>query len=106
VTISAKIQPIDQISIGVEYYIEPKSISGALYHKVTTSWEYGRTGMVKVLANPKSAIFNFSRINNLVTIIVQQNVRGLKISMHNSFHMTICNSGKHLIQYPFYFHRL
>ena len=28
--------PQAQISIGVEYSIEPKSISGARYHKVTT----------------------------------------------------------------------
>lgn len=39
VTISAKMQPIAQISIGVEYYTEPRRISGARYHSVTTSCE-------------------------------------------------------------------
>jgi len=28
-------QPIDQISTGVEYSTPPNNISGALYHKVT-----------------------------------------------------------------------
>ena len=32
---SANIQPIDHISIGVEYSIHPNNISGALYHNVT-----------------------------------------------------------------------
>ena len=37
VTISTKMTPTDQISIGVEYSIEPSSISGARYHSVATS---------------------------------------------------------------------
>lgn len=43
-TISAKIHPTDQISIGVEYSIRPINISGALYHYVTTSFVYGLFG--------------------------------------------------------------
>ena len=35
--ISAKMQPIDQMSTGHEYLLAPKRISGALYHRVTTS---------------------------------------------------------------------
>jgi len=34
--ISAKIQPIDQISTGHEYLFAPRRISGDLYHRVTT----------------------------------------------------------------------
>ena len=37
VTISANMQPIDQISTGVEYLREPISTSGARYQSVTTS---------------------------------------------------------------------
>lgn len=55
-TIYANIHPIAQISIGVEYYTEPSKIYGALYQRVTTYWEYGRTGKEKVLARPKSPI--------------------------------------------------
>lgn len=54
--------PMAQISIGVEYSYDPKSISGALYHSVTTSCEYGLTGREYVLASPKSPILRFSRI--------------------------------------------
>lgn len=39
VTISAKMQPADHMSMGVEYLREPSKTSGALYHKVTTSCE-------------------------------------------------------------------
>jgi hypothetical protein len=34
--ISAKMQPIDQMSTGVEYLAEPSRTSGARYHSVTT----------------------------------------------------------------------
>jgi len=61
VTIYTKIQPIAQTSIGVEYSIEPNNIYGALYQRVTTSWEYGLTGIEKVLAKPKSAILRLSK---------------------------------------------
>jgi hypothetical protein len=37
VIISAKMQPIDQMSIGVEYSSDPNRISGARYQRVTTS---------------------------------------------------------------------
>jgi len=37
--ISAKMQPIDQISTGVEYLGEPSRTSGARYHSVTT-WKH------------------------------------------------------------------
>lgn len=56
VTISTKIQPIDQISIGVEYSSDPKRTSGALYHNVTTYAVYGLIGMENILAKPKSPI--------------------------------------------------
>ena len=49
--------PIDQISIGVQYSTAPNKISGALYHRVTTSCVYGRIGIEKVLLSPKSANF-------------------------------------------------
>lgn len=39
-TISAKMHPIDQVSTPVEYCFDPKRISGARYHKVTTYIEY------------------------------------------------------------------
>lgn len=57
VTNSAKMHPNDQMSIGVEYSKDPNRISGALYHRVTTSCVYGLIGIEKVLARPKSAIF-------------------------------------------------
>lgn len=56
VIISTNMHPILQISTGVEYSIDPSNISGARYHKVTTSWVYGLIGIEKVLAKPKSAI--------------------------------------------------
>jgi hypothetical protein len=37
--ISAKIHPIDQMSMGVEYFFEPNNTSGARYQRVTTSCE-------------------------------------------------------------------
>jgi hypothetical protein len=33
---SARMQPTDQMSTGVEYTLVPSKISGALYHSVTT----------------------------------------------------------------------
>jgi hypothetical protein len=41
---STKIQPIAHISMGVEYSVDPRRISGALYQSVTTSCEYGLPG--------------------------------------------------------------
>lgn len=55
-TISAKIQPTDHISIELEYFCEPSNTSGGRYHKVTTSWVYPLTGIPEALASPKSAI--------------------------------------------------
>ena len=52
-------QPIDQISTGVEYYFWPSKISGARYQSVTTSCVYVLTGNPKALANPKSASLMF-----------------------------------------------
>jgi len=52
--------PADHMSIGVEYSIDPKSISGALYHRVTTSCVYGLIGIENILASPKSQIFKLS----------------------------------------------
>ena len=61
--ISAKMHPIDQMSIGVEYSFAPSKISGALYHRVTTSWVYVLTGKPKALAKPKSANFTFPSLS-------------------------------------------
>ena len=54
-----KIQPTDHMSTAFEYLVDPKRISGALYHRVATY--YVRTcspfslGQLIDLANPKSA---------------------------------------------------
>mmetsp|Transcript_4572 Transcript_4572/g.14810 ORF Transcript_4572/g.14810 Transcript_4572/m.14810 type:complete len:294 (+) Transcript_4572:800-1681(+) len=58
VAISAKIQPMLHMSMGVLYFLEPMRTSGARYHRVTTSWLYDRTGMPKARASPKSASFS------------------------------------------------
>ena len=50
-----KMQPIDHISTAVLYTFCPKRISGALYHRVTTSWVYDFNGRPNVRARPKSA---------------------------------------------------
>jgi hypothetical protein len=60
VTISAKIQPADHISTGVEYSLAPRRSSGALYQRVTTSFVYGLIGIPKARARPKSAILSSS----------------------------------------------
>lgn len=60
--ISAMMHPVDQMSMDVEYCREPIRTSGALYHNVTTSWEYPLTGMPNALARPKSASFNSMRL--------------------------------------------
>lgn len=49
--------PTDQMSMGVEYSMEPRRISGARYHKVATSCVYGLFGIENGLASPKSIIF-------------------------------------------------
>lgn len=48
-TISANMHPTLQMSIGVEYFFDPIKMSGALYHRVTTSWVYFRTGIPNAL---------------------------------------------------------
>jgi len=50
-------QPTDQISTGNEYAFYPSKISGALYHKVSTSCVKVLIGIPNALANPKSANF-------------------------------------------------
>jgi hypothetical protein len=55
--ISAKIQPIDQISMALVYLSIPNNNSGALYHNVTTTGVNYLEGLY-LLANPKSHIFN------------------------------------------------
>ena len=57
---SAKIQPTDQRSTGVEYSVAPSSSSGARYQRVTTSLVYGLMGIPNALARPKSAILRSS----------------------------------------------
>eukprot|EP00968_Pinguiococcus_pyrenoidosus_P009141 scaffold707_cov240-Pinguiococcus_pyrenoidosus.AAC.9 len=54
-------QPRDQMSIAVEYSRSPRRISGARYHRVTTSTVSGRTGHRKDRDRPKSAIFRMPR---------------------------------------------
>lgn len=44
-----------QISMAHEYLLAPRRISGALYHKVTTSCVYTLTGIPNALPSPKSA---------------------------------------------------
>lgn len=56
-------QPMDHISIGVEYSLAPNKISGARYHKVTTSWVYVFTGRPNALAKPKSANLTFPSVS-------------------------------------------
>lgn len=51
---SAKIQPTDHMSIGVEYSFAHNSNSGALYHNVTTIGVYCFSGEPYSLASPKS----------------------------------------------------
>ena len=57
--ISPNIQPTDHISTALEYLVEPKRISGALYHLVATySVRIGFSSSLSVMrlrANPKSA---------------------------------------------------
>jgi hypothetical protein len=58
VTISAKMVPTAQMSTGKAYVLQPNKISGARYHKVTTSCVKGRIGGTNARANPKSASFS------------------------------------------------
>lgn len=44
-----------QMSMASEYLLAPSRISGALYHKVTTSCVYTLTGIPNALPRPKSA---------------------------------------------------
>mmetsp|Transcript_35838 Transcript_35838/g.100822 ORF Transcript_35838/g.100822 Transcript_35838/m.100822 type:complete len:244 (+) Transcript_35838:262-993(+) len=57
VAISPKMQPALHTSTGSEYISDPKSISGARYHVVTTSCVYFGIGSMNARAMPKSAIF-------------------------------------------------
>lgn len=47
----------------VEYSVEPKSTSGGLYHRVTTSFENVLVGTDFALAKPKSASWNHETNN-------------------------------------------
>ena len=58
VYISAIMQPMLQISTPIEYSFFPSRTSGARNHKVSISWDKVAIGSSKVLANPKSQIFN------------------------------------------------
>lgn len=88
--------PIDQMSTWQEYLCAPKSTSGALYHSVTISCVYTRTGMPKARPNPKSATFlernhirTLDYVNNIVvyrshlndTIFVDQQILWFQISV-------------------------
>lgn len=55
---SYSIHPIAQVSTPKEYYLYPRSTSGALYHKVSISCVKVQIGIENALAKPKSAIFN------------------------------------------------
>ena len=50
-------QPTDHISTGKLYSFFPSKISGARYHKVSTSCVRVLIGIPKALAKPKSANF-------------------------------------------------
>ena len=52
VDISIRIAPIAHISTGNAYTFSPNKISGARYHKVTTSCVNGRNGGMNALAKP------------------------------------------------------
>lgn len=54
---SPRIHPIDHISIPASYRQSPSKISGALYHKVTTSCVNVFLGSCNHLASPKSPTF-------------------------------------------------
>jgi hypothetical protein len=55
----AKMQPMDHISIAVEWSVAPRRISGERYHRTDiSSVAVKRTGMPQILARPKSAIFS------------------------------------------------
>mmetsp|Transcript_28588 Transcript_28588/g.62365 ORF Transcript_28588/g.62365 Transcript_28588/m.62365 type:complete len:223 (+) Transcript_28588:412-1080(+) len=56
VAISPKTQPTLQRSTGMLYKVEPRRISGARYHTVTTSCVYFGIGTLYARASPKSAI--------------------------------------------------
>lgn len=69
-TISATMQPTDQMSIAEEYFCDPRRTSGGRYQSVTTSWVNPLTGMPEALASPKSAslrtfLFDISRFCGL-----------------------------------------
>lgn len=53
--ISPRIHPAAHISTLVVWVLACRSSSGALYHKVTTFGDMGRTGKPNHLAKPKSA---------------------------------------------------
>lgn len=57
-TISAKMVPTAHVSTGKAYVLQPNKISGARYHKVTTSCVKGRIGGTNARASPKSASFS------------------------------------------------
>lgn len=58
--ISARIHPTDHMSIALEYFYEPRTISGALYHLVAIYSVFAcgssSSSLETDLANPKSAI--------------------------------------------------
>jgi len=56
---STKMHPIAHMSTPKEYSFFPKRISGALYHRVSTSWVRVLIGIVKALASPKSQSLTF-----------------------------------------------
>ena len=59
-TISAKMVPIDHMSMGQEYFGQPSSTSGALYHRVTTYKQVKVKVKVKVKVR---VIFLVAKIN-------------------------------------------
>jgi hypothetical protein len=93
--ISKKIHPMLQISIVVEYFLDPRRTSGGRYHKVTTSFVWFLTGIPMARASPKSAslrIPSYSKLHRKSEIyITQKYVLRFQISMKNFFLVTKSN---------------
>lgn len=96
VYISAMIHPMDQISIEVEYVLEPSNTSGARYHKVTTSLENVFTGMPKALGTISTDLFQEpqhlpckSKVSQLeLSTFVDEQILRLEIAMKDPIVVT------------------
>ena len=98
-------QPILQISTGVEYLLAPNKISGALYHNVTTSCVRVLVGIWKARAKPCIFLVN-NCINTTstykvsqfdVSIVTYENILWFQITMNDSLRVAEGNSLQNLI---------